>query len=68
MPHTPPIFPPGIRTAAVFRGRPFNIQQQVDAFLRYPAIQQVDYEPAQNPTRLAVVYKTPRKVRCTRAE
>jgi hypothetical protein len=42
--------------------RPFNIQQQVDAFLRYPAVQQVDYNPQQSPTRLAVTYKTPRRV------
>lgn len=43
--------------------RPFNIRQQVDAFLRYPTVQQVDYNPGQNPTRLAIVYKTPRRVR-----
>jgi hypothetical protein len=42
--------------------RPFNIQQQVDAFLRYPSVQQVEYNPRQNPTRLAITYKTPRRV------
>ena len=33
----------------------------MDAFLRYPAVQSVEYEAADNPTRLAVVYATPRK-------
>jgi hypothetical protein len=33
----------------------------VDAFLRYPAVQSVEYDPADNPTRAAVVYATPRK-------
>lgn len=47
--------------SGVVADRPFNIKQQVDAFLRYPTVQQVDYNPAQNPTRLAVVYKTPRR-------
>ena len=42
--------------------RPFNIQQQVDAFLGRPgSVQSV--VAARDPARLAVMYTTPRRVR-----
>ncbi len=40
----------------VFACRPFNLSQQVNAFLGYGAVRRVEYEPQKNPTRL---------VRCT---
>ncbi|MEW5297055.1 MAG: hypothetical protein WDW36_000288 [Sanguina aurantia] len=41
--------------------RPYNIQQCVDAFLGYASVKGVEYAPEKNPTRLAVIYNTPRK-------
>ncbi len=35
----------------VVADRPFNYRQTVDAFLGYEAVQKVDYEPENNPTR-----------------
>ncbi|KAJ9512178.1 hypothetical protein QJQ45_012674 [Haematococcus lacustris] len=40
---------------------PFNVQQQADALLGYEAVKSVEYEPDVNPTRLAVVWATPRR-------
>jgi len=40
--------------------RVFNVQQEADALLLYPAVRSAEYDPG-NPTRLAVVYATPRK-------
>jgi len=45
----------------VVADRPFNITQQADALLGYPAVQSVNYDPLDNPTRLNVVWSTPRK-------
>ncbi|KAF5828958.1 hypothetical protein DUNSADRAFT_16755 [Dunaliella salina] len=45
----------------VVADRPFNIKQQADALLGYAAVQSVNYEPLDNPTRLNVVWTTPRR-------
>lgn len=41
--------------------RAFNVQQQADALLGNAAVREVSYDPLSNPTRLSVVYATPRK-------
>ena len=43
------------------RCRVFNQASLLDAFLGYPATQDVDYSRAKAPQRMAVVYKTPRR-------
>ncbi|KAL6758278.1 hypothetical protein V8C86DRAFT_2598778 [Haematococcus lacustris] len=45
----------------VVADRSFNVQQQADALLGYEAVKSVEYEPDVNPTRLAVVWATPRR-------
>ncbi|EFJ52741.1 hypothetical protein VOLCADRAFT_127341 [Volvox carteri f. nagariensis] len=39
----------------------FNVRQLMDAFYSFAVTRKVEYEPLKNPTRLTVVYATPRK-------
>ena len=34
--------------------RVFNVQQEVDAMLGYPAVRRVEYDPSENPTRMVM--------------
>mmetsp|Transcript_71927 Transcript_71927/g.227168 ORF Transcript_71927/g.227168 Transcript_71927/m.227168 type:complete len:194 (-) Transcript_71927:22-603(-) len=45
----------------VVADRTFNITEQANAFLAYDAVRSVEYDPVKNPTRVAVVYATPRR-------
>ncbi|KXZ52325.1 hypothetical protein GPECTOR_10g957 [Gonium pectorale] len=45
----------------VVADRVFNVQQLMDAFYGFEVTRRVEYEPLKNPTRLTVVYATPRQ-------
>ncbi|KAI8467836.1 MAG: hypothetical protein J3K34DRAFT_523389 [Monoraphidium minutum] len=51
----------GMERALAFEQRVFNTRQVMDAFLGYAAVTAVTYAPLDNPTRMAVVWATPRK-------
>jgi hypothetical protein len=53
-----------VRDAAqggIVQDRPFNIAQKMQGYLGYLAVERVEYEPVKNPTRVSVLYTTPRR-------
>uniref|UniRef100_A0A7S0RZ19 DUF6816 domain-containing protein n=1 Tax=Chlamydomonas leiostraca TaxID=1034604 RepID=A0A7S0RZ19_9CHLO len=45
----------------VVADRVYNTAKQADTMLGYPAVRRVEYSPLDNPTRMSVVYATPRR-------
>ncbi|GLC49795.1 hypothetical protein PLESTB_000309500 [Pleodorina starrii] len=52
----------------VVADRVFNVRQLMDAFYGFEVTRKVEYEPLKNPTRLTVVYATPRRERSVISE
>ncbi|GIL49804.1 hypothetical protein Vafri_6022 [Volvox africanus] len=52
----------------VVADRVFNVRQLMDAFYGFEVCRRVEYEPLENPTRMTVVYATPRQDRSVISE
>ncbi|GLI62963.1 hypothetical protein VaNZ11_005819, partial [Volvox africanus] len=54
--------------SGVVADRVFNVRQLMDAFYGFEVCRRVEYDPLENPTRMTVVYATPRQDRSVISE